>query len=139
MRTAIDSSALWSLFKGEADAKAWVQLLAAARSESTLIVCDIVFAEIASLFRSRKELEARLESLGVEFDPIQPATAFAAGEIFKKYRSQGGPRLHLVPDFLIGAHAVIQADRLAARDRGYLRRYFPNLPILAPATLPSNL
>jgi predicted nucleic acid-binding protein len=39
----------------------------------------------------------------------------------------------LVPDFLIGAHAQRQADRVAAVDRGYLRRYFPRLRILKPA------
>ncbi|MGK0188260.1 MAG: hypothetical protein ACI9R3_004052 [Verrucomicrobiales bacterium] len=33
---------------------------------------------------------------------------------------------HLVPDFIIAAHAQIQADRLAAIDRGYLREGFPN-------------
>jgi hypothetical protein len=38
----------------------------------------------------------------------------------------------LIPDFLIGAHACEQADCLAARDRGYLRRYFPQLRILTP-------
>jgi predicted nucleic acid-binding protein len=38
----------------------------------------------------------------------------------------------MVPDFLIGAHASLQADRLAAADRGYLRRYFPTLRLLHP-------
>jgi predicted nucleic acid-binding protein len=38
----------------------------------------------------------------------------------------------LIPDFLIAAHASVQADRLAALDRGYLRTYFPDLRILSP-------
>lgn len=36
----------------------------------------------------------------------------------------------LIPDFLIAAHAQIDCDRLAAADRGYLRRYFPELSLL---------
>ncbi len=132
MRTAIDSSVLWSIFKGEGDAKAWVASLVAVRRESNLIVCDVVLAEVAPLFTCIGDLESRLESLGIEYDPISPAAAFAAGELFRTYRREGGPRRHLISDFLIGAHALHQAGRLAARDRGYLRRYFPELPVLTP-------
>ena len=131
MRTAIDSSVLWSVFTGESDAKSWVKLLIGARAESSLVICDVVFAEIAPLFPSLRELEARLDLLGIEYDAVQPMSAFMAGDIFKEYRRQGGPRTHLIPDFLIGSHALNQADRLAAMDRGYLRRYFPSLRILA--------
>ena len=45
-------------------------------------------------------------------------------------RLSASRREHLVPDFLIGAHAQRQADQIAAIDRGYLRRYFPRLRIL---------
>ncbi|MFT5405234.1 MAG: hypothetical protein ACI9DF_004081, partial [Verrucomicrobiales bacterium] len=54
------------------------------------------------------------------------------GLTFKCYRQAGGPRQHLVPDFMIAAHAETQADQLAAIDRGYVRRWFPNLRVLMP-------
>jgi hypothetical protein len=44
----------------------------------------------------------------------------------------GPAEAHLIPDLLVGAHAAVQADQLAAADRGYLRRYFAGLPLVHP-------
>lgn len=73
-----------------------------------------------------------IKRLHISYDPIEPDAAYLAGKIFLAYRANGGPRVHLLPDFLIAAHASVQADRLAALDRGYLRTYFPDLPRLSP-------
>ena len=73
---------------------------------------------------------ADLDRLNLVYDVISPDSAYLAGQIFLRYRREGGPRLHLLPDFLIAAHATMQAERLAEIDRGYLRRYFPDLELL---------
>jgi predicted nucleic acid-binding protein len=70
--------------------------------------------------------------LGISFSATSLEAAQLAGSIFKRYRREGAPREHLISDFLIGAHAQVQADRLAAMDRGYLRRYFPRLRVVKP-------
>ena len=45
MITAVDSSVLWAIAKGEADGAAWLETLAKCRVEGRLVVCDIVWAE----------------------------------------------------------------------------------------------
>ncbi len=132
MRTAIDTSALLAIFLDEPDAGAWVDLLIQCRSDGELICCDIVLAEIAPLFADREEMNIRLSDLGIRMVPCTEECAFLAGRIFAEYRRLGGPRTHLIPDFLVGAHAKVQADRLAAADRGYLRRFFADLPVVSP-------
>lgn len=131
MRTAIDSSVLLCIFKGEPDARKWVDLLAQERISGQLIVCDVVYAEVATLFADPCELKATLEVLGIKFDPILPEAAHRAGQVFLEYRRAGGRRERLIPDFLIGAHALLQASALATTDRGYFRRHFSPLRLLS--------
>lgn len=132
MRTAVDSSALWALLHEEPGWESWAEILQKASSEGELVVCPVVFAEMAPSASNAGELHSILNGLGVTYDPIHPRSAFFAGEIFRKYRLSGGPRKSMIPDFLIAAHAQVQAHRLAAIDRGYLRTYFSKLPLLTP-------
>lgn len=132
MRTAIDTSVLLLLFNDEPGGRSWLEVLVRARREGPLVVCDVVYAELAPAFTSEAGLQEALRRLGASFESITPSAAWQAGVSFRAYRDAGGPREHLIPDFLIAAHAQNQADRLAAVDRGYLRRYFSGLPLLRP-------
>jgi predicted nucleic acid-binding protein len=97
-----------------------------------MIVGDVVYAELAPAFASEADLQNALQKMGIVFEAPTPKACWQAGHSFRAYRAAGGPREHLIPDFLIAAHAMTQADRLAAIDRGYLRRYFADLPLLEP-------
>ena len=132
MRTAIDSSALLAIFGDESDGAAWLEVLMQARREGSLVICDVVYAEIAPAFATEADLSAALDKLGAQHEPVSRAAAWRAGITFRSYREAGGPREHLIPDFLIAGHAQVQADRLAAADRGYFRHYFAELSLLQP-------
>jgi predicted nucleic acid-binding protein len=121
---------LHAIFNREPGAEEWLEALIEARRHGLLAICEVVYAELAPAFRSQEELDTVLDKLGICLDAIQAEAAWLAGQTFKAYRLAGGPREHIIPDFLIAAHARIQADRLAAIDRGYIRRYFPDLPLL---------
>ena len=133
MITAVDTSVLIAIAKGEAEARRWTNLLAAARADGDLIICDVVAAEFFALLMDERKFQQSLSGLGIVFSPPALDAARLAGRIFGHYRRQGGPREHLIPDFLIGAHAQRQADQIAAIDRGYLRSCFPRLRIVKPA------
>ena len=69
----------------------------------------------------------------LEFSPIEIECAVLAGDYFSTYLNRGGEARRVLPDFLIGAHAMVTADRLLARDRGYLKDYFRKLNVWDPA------
>lgn len=132
MITAVDSSVLFALFNKESGWEKWNTLLRGSLGSGPLLVCPVVFAEVSMGFASDEICLHALQSLGIEFSEFTPHSAWLAGRVFHRYPQEGGPRTHLVPDFLIAAHAATQAERLAATDRGYLRRDFPELELLAP-------
>lgn len=132
MTTAVDTSVLLAVFKREAGHEAWLDLLAERASAAPLVACEVVWAEVGGFFDDFGRLAESLDLLEVRFDPIAAETAHRAGRLFRSYREQGDPREHLVPDFLIGAHAQLQAGALLAVDRGFYRRYFRDLEILRP-------
>jgi len=132
MITAIDTSVLIAISKQEASYEVWYNLLSQARDEGTLVVCDVVSAEFFSSVMDSGAVRGFFADLDISQVNTSQKASFLAGRIFRNYRNKGGPRQHLIPDFLIAAHAQVDCDRLAAADRGYLRTWFPDLPILRP-------
>jgi predicted nucleic acid-binding protein len=132
--TAIDSNVLIDILG--ADPLFGPASLAAARryrDEGRLIACDAVWAEVVAAFADTGLTEASLARIPVEYSPIERAAATRAGVAWRAYRRRGGPRERLVTDFLVGAHALEQADRLLTRDRGFQRSAFTGLTILDPS------
>lgn len=132
MLLGVDSSVLLGVLQDKERYGSWLELMLDLHRRAQLVVCDVVYAEIAGLYRAEAELQRDLQLLGLSYDAIRSETAFLAGQIYLAYRRAGGPRNNLVPDFLVGAHAIRQTDGLLATDRGYLRTYFKGLKILQP-------
>jgi len=60
-------------------------------------------------------------------------TALEAARIMRAYARNKGPRERVAPDFLIGAHAMVQANALLTSDAGFYRNYFASLNVITPA------
>lgn len=136
VRTAVDSSILFDVLLpdprfGEASA----EVLRKSIDSGAVVACEIVWAEVRASFPNDELFVEALDKLGVQFDPIVKVSAQLAGSLWRQYRSaKGSKREHLIPDFLIGAHALHQADILMCRDRGFYRRYFSKLKIIDPSS-----
>ncbi|CAN5336997.1 hypothetical protein BH23GEM4_BH23GEM4_06880 [soil metagenome] len=134
MITAVDSSVLLDVFGGDPSflVRSRAMLRSSAR-EGKLVACEVVWAETSAHFPSSAEASEMLDRVGLEFVPLLVDAAMLAGQRWGDYRRGGGPRTRVTSDFLIAAHALVQADRLVTRDRGFYRSYFQDLPVLDPA------
>jgi len=130
LKTAVDSSVILSVFKGEARGLDWLQTLKRRRRESSLVICETVVAECRPASESDENHLQRLNQLGLSYWPMSMEAACHAGSIYTRYRESGGNRDRILPDFLIGAHALIDADELLTDDDGFMRKYFDGLRLV---------
>ena len=135
---AIDSSVLIDLIGGDARAEAAEQTVRAALSHGPVVACDVVIGEVVAGLGSGSLLLDALDESGISFLPLELRSAVRAGEMQRRYneRVRAGkesaalPRS--VPDFLIGAHALLQCAGLITRDAGFFRDYFKGLKVIVP-------
>jgi predicted nucleic acid-binding protein len=137
---AIDSNVLIDLIGGDDRARAAEASVRHALDLGPVVACDVVIGEVVAGLGSGSLLLDALDGSGIGFSALELRAAVRAGEMQRRYkeRVQAGtdssrqPRS--VPDFLIGAHALLQCEALITRDAGFFRDYFKGLKVIVPKT-----
>jgi len=90
----------------------------------TLVINQAIYAEVSVGFERIEDLESALPETYVTRESIPWEAAFLAAKCFVNYRRRGGLRSSPLPDFFIGAHALVRGMRLLTRDAARYRTYF---------------
>jgi len=129
----VDSNVIIDVLTSDPSWRAWSKAtLDELREQDQLAINPVIYAELACAFQTETEIKAALpESEFVQLE-LPYAAAFMAGQCFLRYRRQGGLKRSPLPDFYIGAHALVEKYTLVTRDAGRYRTYFPGLKLITP-------
>ena len=154
MKTAVDTNIFVDILIGSPRAGRSRELLRQARAGGSVVICPLVYAELAALLADIQKLDVFLKAASVKIEEFSAQALARAGDAWRIYTDRrpeklicpscGGQveatchncgrviatRQHILTDFLIGAHAEIQAGQLLSHDRDFIRRYFPSLTCL---------
>lgn len=156
MITSVDTNALLALLYEDSYSDASETALRNAYQEGKVVIPSIVYAELAAdgHFETASELDQFLEDFSIQLVDPSSEALFQAGVQFQRYtdRRPDGlqcpscgakqivrcedceknltPRQHIAADFLIGGHAVADADALISFDEAFYNTYFPSLSVL---------
>lgn len=137
MRTAIDANIISSIWSLEPTAEQVVEQLGKAKQEGALLISPFAFSELhAHPNVTAGDVRSFLDASGIVIDYKLEETIWTeAGLRFARYVARRrtatgeGPR-RVLADFLIGAHALMQAERLLTLDATRYRQDFPELRLL---------
>jgi len=133
--TAVDTNILLDVFGADPKfALGSSEALRDCLKEGALVASEVVWAETATAFGDAARFRDAMNKLPAAFSPMTEEAATRAAQAWRRYRTGGGRRDRIAADFLIGAHALVTADRLLTRDRGFYRKYFSGLRIQDPTT-----
>jgi predicted nucleic acid-binding protein len=135
---AVDSSVLVDFIGDGPGAAAAEEALRAALMDGPVVACAVVISEVVAGLGHGDIVMETLDEVGIVYLPLELRSAVRAGEMQRRYndRAQAAGRRpaspRTVPDFLIGAHALLQCQGLITRDAGFFRDYFKGLKVIVP-------
>ncbi|MEQ1864329.1 MAG: type II toxin-antitoxin system VapC family toxin [Micropepsaceae bacterium] len=130
----VDTNVLLDIVTDDPVWKPWsLAELDRAAAGDRLAINDVVYAELSVRYAMIEDLEALIAQLSLSLEPIPRSALFLAGKVYQQYRSAGGTRWGVLPDFFIGAHAAATPAPLITRDARRYRTYFPGMKLIAPA------
>jgi predicted nucleic acid-binding protein len=131
--TLVDTNVLLDLLTGDPKWADWsLGQLDAAALRGPLVINEIGYAELSVRFATIEALDSVVAEMETALVAMPRAALFLAAKVFQRYRSAGGTRRGMSPDFFIGAHAAVLGCTLLSRDPGRYRVSFPGLALITP-------
>lgn len=155
MTIAIDTNILFDILLPDPKFKdSSLNLLKDYSKSNKLIISEIVYSELASQFNEQYLLDLFLSDSNIFIKNTGKDGLWIASKVWNDYNKNRNTKLqcnncghfqnyycnkcnklikskqHIIPDFIIGGHAIENSNKLISRDRGFYRKYFTELEII---------
>ena len=131
--TLVDTNVLLDLATNDPTWAQWsISALETAAVDGPLLINGVVYAEFSSRYERIEDVDEFLKSAGLDLVEITRSALFLAAKVHAHYRTSGGTKTGVLPDFFIGAHASVSDVPLLTRDIGRYRTYFPSVRLISP-------
>jgi len=152
LTVAIDTNILLDILLPDPDYKdSSYELLTKYMRTDSLIISEVVYAELAAQFNEKKLLSVFLNETDIKLVASSSEALWIAAKAWENYVKIRGKsiqcgkcgkkvilncpecnsiitcRQHIISDFLIAGHALFESDKLLTRDRGFYQTYFTEL------------
>jgi predicted nucleic acid-binding protein len=131
--TLVDTNVWLDVITDDSKWGSWSRkALLAATARGSLIINQLVYSELLAGFDAIEPLDDVLGRFGVVRAGLPWDAAFLTAKAYQRYRAAGGKRHSPMPDFYIGAHALVAGLKLLTRDDRVYQTYFPNVAVISP-------
>ena len=132
--TLVDSNVLFDVLQRDPTWYDWsAKAVERAMSSGGVAINPVIYSEVSIGFERMEDFEEVLPPEAFQRLELPWEAAFLAGKCYLRYKRKGGDRRSPLPDFYIGAHAVVSGLHLLTRDATRYRTYFPKLKVTAPS------
>lgn len=130
--TLVDTNVLLDLFKRDPVWMPWSAQKLRELGSSGLAINVVVYAELVGYPGLDFDLDAFLSQQNIALATINRDAARQAALAFRAYRTRGGGKTGVLPDFFIGAQAQSEGWALLTRDAARYATYFPKISLICP-------
>lgn len=132
MAILVDTNIIIDIVSDDPNWADWSITILEQYADQELSINPAVYAELCFNYDSVEEVDYLIRQFELNYQEIPRDGLFRAAQAFKVYKSKGGTKDFVLPDFFIGGHAESSNSRLITRNVKRYRTYFPAVTIINP-------
>lgn len=128
----VDTNVIIDVVTADPQWSRWSLASLEAHGDEELLINPAIFSELCFGYSSIQEVQSVIAGFGLRYLETPPEALFLAARAFRQYRTRGGNKHFVLPDFFIGGHAELIGCPILTRDVGRYRSYFPSVELISP-------